>query len=77
MKSAKTTGGIKNFITHDSTYEKWVLIGPFQGRFVDAILRQVSLQKTDEDPGKCLRESEINRSEKNVKDIMSVMMNDF
>ena len=77
MKSAKTTGGIKNFITHDSTYEKWVLTRSFQARFVDALLRQVSLQKTDDDPRKCLRESEINRSEKNVKDIMSVMMNDF
>ena len=76
MKSAKTTGGIKSFITHDSTYEKWVLTRPFQARFVDALLRQVSLQKTDDDPRKCLLESEINRSEKNMKDIMSVMMND-
>ena len=33
--------------------------------------------ETDDDPRKCLRESEINRSEKNVKDIMSAMMNDF
>ena len=25
MKSAKSTGGIKSIIIHDSTYEKWVL----------------------------------------------------
>ena len=33
MKSAKTMGGIKNFITHDSTYEMWVPTRPFQARF--------------------------------------------
>ena len=45
MKSAETTGGIKNFITHDSTYEKWVLTRSFQARLIDALPRQVSLQK--------------------------------
>ena len=77
MKNAKTTRGIKNFITHDSTHEKWVLTQPFQARFVDTLLRQVSLLKTDDDPKKCLREPEINRSENNVKDIMGVMTKDF
>ena len=42
MKSAKATGGINLFITHDSKYEKWILTRPFQTRFVDALLRQVS-----------------------------------
>ena len=35
------------------------------------------MQKTDDDPGKCFSESEINRSKNNVKDIMSAMTNNF
>ena len=75
MESSKTAGRIKNFITREKTYEVWVLTRPFQGKFVDALSTYASLNKQDDDPRKCLRESRIKKSE--VLDIVNVMKTDF
>ena len=77
MKSSKTASGITNFIKQDSTYEKWVLTRPFQAKYVDALLSYANLNKQENDPGKCLRESQIKKSEENAPDIVNVIKTDF
>ena len=70
-------GGIKNFTTLDSAYEKWVLTRPFQAEYVDALLNQAGLNNAQNKPRKCLRSSAIIKSENNVKSIVNVLKNDF
>jgi hypothetical protein len=70
-------GGIKNFTTLDSAYEKWVLTRPFQAEYVDALLNQAGLNNAQNKPRKCLRNSAIIKSENNVKGIVNVLKNDF
>ena len=77
MKSSKTAGGIKNFITQENTYEKWVLTRPFQAKYVDALLTYASLNKHENDPRKCLRESQIKKSKENILDVVNVLKTDF
>ncbi|XP_046854152.1 uncharacterized protein LOC124447292 [Xenia sp. Carnegie-2017] len=77
MKSSKTTGGIKNFTTLDSAYKKWVLTRPCQAEYVDALLNQAGVNKVQNNPRKCLRRSQITKSENNVKAIINVLKNDF
>ena len=77
MKSSKTLGGIKKFITQESTHEKWLLTRPFQAKYVDAVLTYASLNKLENDPRKRLRESQIKKSREDVLDIVNVMKTDF
>ena len=70
-------GGIKNFTTLDSAYEKRVLTRPFQAEYVDALLNQAGLNNAQNKPRKCLRSSAIIKSENNVKSIVNVLKNDF
>ena len=77
MKSLKTTGGIKNFTTQESTYEKWVLSRSFQAQFVAALKNQAGVSKSSNNPRKCLRESQIRKSERNVENIVNTLKNVF
>ena len=77
MRSAKTAGGIKNFATQTSTYEKWVLTRPFAAQFVNALRSDTGLDKTTNNPRKCLRESEIKKSEERVQKVTHVLENEF
>jgi hypothetical protein len=43
-------GGIKNFTTLDSAYEKWVLTRPFQAEYVDTLLNQAGLNNAQNKP---------------------------
>ena len=44
MKNAKTIGGIKDFSTQESTYEKWVLNRSAQAEYVSELLQQAGLK---------------------------------
>ena len=44
---------------------------------MDALLTYSNLNKQENDPGKCLRESQTKESEKNAPDIVNVMKTDF
>ena len=77
MKSSKTASGIKNYINQDSTYEKWVITKPFHAKYVGALLTYANLNKQENDPRKCLRESQIKKSEEHVLDIVNVMKTNF
>ena len=38
MRSPKTCGGVRNFMTDVSAYDKWVLCCPFPAKFVERLL---------------------------------------
>ena len=77
MKSSKTASGIGDFIKLDGTYEKWVLTRPFQAKYLDALLTYANVNKQENDPRKCLRDSQIKESEENVVHIVNVVKTDF
>ena len=77
MKDAKVVGGIKNFSTQDSTYEKWVLSRAGQAEYRSELFKLVNMDKDTMEPRKCLRPTEIQKSERAVKKIMDVLKNTF
>ena len=77
MRSAKAAGGIKNFATQTNTYEKWVLSRPFAPQFVNSLRNDTGLDKTTNNPRKCLREVQIKKSEERVQKITYVLENQF
>ena len=77
MHNAKTTGGIKNFATQTNTYEKWVLSQPFAAQSVNGLRNDIGLDKTTNNPRKCLGEVEINKSEERVQKITYILENQF
>ena len=76
MRAAKTAGGIKDFTTQDGTYEKWILSRPFQANYVDKLLEIVGMNGRD-NIRKCLRKSEITKSEKRILELKSVFSEVF
>ena len=76
MKSAKTSGGIENFTTQAGTYDKWVLSRPFQAKLVEALLEIVGLDDKDSSK-KCLRNSEISKSEIRISNLKNVLTDTF
>ena len=76
MRSAKTIGGIENFTTQAGTYDKWVLSRPFQAKLVEALLENVGLDGK-ESYRKCLRKSEITKSEKRISNVVEVLTDTF
>ena len=71
------TGGIKNFTTQTSTYEKWVSSRPFLAQYVNSLKTAAGLDNASSNPRKCLRESEISKSENRVRKIVEIMKEDF
>ena len=77
MRTAKTAGCIKNFATQTNTYEKWVLLRPFAAQFVNGLRNDTGIDKTTNNPRKCLREVEIKKSEERVRKITYILENQF
>ena len=63
MKSAKTAGRIRQFSTNEAAVAKWVMNSPFQARFAETLMEISGLSKTTLSSRKCLRPSEILKSE--------------
>ena len=74
MKSAKTAG---QFAAKESTVAKWVLNRPFQARFAESLIEISGLSTTSSNSRKCLRPSEILKSEKMVDNIINVLKTQF
>ena len=70
FSNSSSAGGIKDFTHQDSTYEKWVLNRPFQARMVDSLLSLAEIDKTASNPRKCLRATEIKKSEERVMKVV-------
>ena len=77
MKSAKTAGGIRQFSTNEAAVAKWVMNRPFQARFAETLMEISGLSKTTSSSRKCLRPSEILKSEKMVKNILDALQIQF
>ena len=77
MKNAKTAGGITQFAVKPETVAKRVLSRPFQTRFVEALFDMCGKSRTMSDPRKCLRVSEVRRSNSMVEKVMDVITKQF
>ncbi len=77
MKSAKTAGGITQFATKETTVAKWAMNRPFQARFAETLIEISGLSNTTSCPRKCLRPSEIIKSNKMVENIITVLTTQF
>lgn len=77
MRNAKTAGGITQFQTRKGSVLKWILNRPFQTAFVDALKEAAGLEKTSSNPRKCLRPSEIIKSEKIVSNLTTILTDQF
>ena len=77
MKSTKTAGRIRQFSTNEVAVAKWVMNRPFQARFAETLMEISGLLKTTSSSRKCLRPSEILKSEKMVKNILDALQIQF
>ena len=65
------------FAAKESTVTKWVMNTPYQTKFVESLLELSGVYTTMSNPQKCLRSSEIVKSNKMVEKIMVVMKTQF
>ena len=77
MRDAKTSGGITHFQTKASAVLKWVRSRPFQAKFTEALKEISNLEKTSDNHRKCLRPSEILKSNKIVLQIITCLKTQF
>ena len=77
MKSAKTVGGTTSFQTRKNAVLKWVLNRPFQSKFYESLKEISDVEKTTTNVKKCLRPSEILKSNEIVLKIQGVMKEQF
>lgn len=67
MKSPKTAGEVSQFTAKERTVAKWVMNRPFQACFAESLIEISGLSTTSSNSRKCLRPSEILKSENMVK----------
>ena len=77
MRNAKTAGGIKSFQTRQCTVLKWVRNRSQQTEFVEGLKEIAGIEKTTQNLRKCLRPSEIMKSNAIVDKICSTMTEQF
>ena len=77
MRNAKTVGGIKSFQTRRCTVLKWVKNRAQQTRFVEGLKEMAGIEKTTQNLRKCLRPTEIVKSNKIVESLMTTMRDQF
>ena len=77
MKSAKTAGGITQFAIKESTIAKWVMNRPFQARFAETLIEISGLSTTSSHSRKCIRPSEIMKSNRMVENILKALQTQF
>eukprot|EP00794_Sanderia_malayensis_P013273 gene13273-14641_t len=77
MKNAKTSGKITQFASKETTVAKWVMNRPFQARFVESLVEISGLTKTTSSSRKCLRPSQILKSNKVVENIKNCLKTQF
>ena len=77
MRDAKTAGGITSFQTNRSTVLKWVRSRPYQAKFTESLREMANMTRTSDNQKKCLRPSEILKSDKIVCNISSCIKNQF
>lgn len=71
------TVGVTYFAANESAVSKWVMNRPFQIRFVESLIDITNLSKTTSNPRKCLRPSEVLKSNKIVENIVEALTTQF
>ena len=64
-------------VTQVAAREKWVMNRPYQTTFVDSLMELSGMSTTLSNPQKCLRSSDILKSNKIVEKIMDVLRTQF
>ena len=77
MRDVKRSGGIIHFQTKAPTVLKWVRSKPFQAKFTEALEEISNLEKASDKHRKCLRLSEILKSNKIVLQIITCLKTQF
>ena len=77
MRNAKTAGGIKSFQTKQTTVLKWVRNRAQQNEFVEGLKEMAGVDKTTRNLRKCLRPSEIVKSNEIVEALIGCMRKQF
>ncbi|KAG1692266.1 hypothetical protein GQR58_007269 [Nymphon striatum] len=72
MRSAKTTGSMRNISHLPDTYEKWVRNRPYAAQMVE-VLYQLTDMDDSTNSRKCLRPIQIEKFEKTVRGIMETI----
>ena len=75
-RDAKTSGGIKFFVSDSNSIVKWTLNRPYQAQNTEALYKMADLNHANDDY-KASRPSQILKSEKHVKNLIKVLTNDF
>ena len=66
-----------SFLQPEAAVAKWVMNRPFQAIFAETLVETSGLSKTTSSSRKCLRPSEILKSEKMVKNILDALQIQF
>ena len=77
MRSAKTAGGITMFASSKETVSKWVMNRPYVSKFNEALEEMCGLTKSSANSYKCLRQSEIQKSNRMVEAVVDTLRTRF
>ena len=70
-------GAITQFATKENTVRKWVLGRSFQAKHAEALIKIADITTTSASPRKCLRESEVMKSDTMVENVKDTLKNHF
>ena len=70
-------GCIKNFAIRDNAYDTWILSRPGQAEYVAALKEVTGMDKSSQNPRKCLRSPEINKYEIYVQRVKDILTEEF
>ena len=73
MRSAKTAGGITMFASSKETVSKWVMNRPYVSKFYEALDEICGITKSSVNSRKCLRQSEIQKSNRMVEAVVDTL----
>ena len=76
MRSSKTAGGIKNSVTQQATYQRWVMSRPGQAEFLMSLKEKLG-HSGSSSLRKCVRSSEMSKHESCVMKVTELLQNQF
>ena len=71
------SGGLEQCLNSETAYEKWVLNRPMQAEYTEGLIDSSGLSRSIINPRKCLRPSEIIKSEEMVKRVQGIITENF
>ena len=71
------SGGITQFAANENIVAKWVMNRPYQTKFVESLMQLSGVTTAMSNPRKCLRTSEVIKSNKMVEKVMNILKTHF